>query len=578
MLVYGDRERVAQTSEVLAQVGQQLDALRALPPGARTRSSDAAALAIACGIVVQALLDREHAACGCDELSAVACAGASLCLQAGRVFLGASAEPLVATLAELAACAPEVTLRLSEPEGYAFYALYPELYVEAARGLDLSDLEVQVLGIRSIGTSLSGFVAAACGASRLPFSLRPMGDPFAREVRIGPALAAALTEHAERTHYLIVDEGPGLSGSSFAAVASWLRARGVSTHRITFLPSHAGEPGGHGHAAVRALYRDTPRRCVEFEQVFPQPTLAGWFADVTGPADAKVQDLSAGRWRALHYPEASPLPPSDVTGERRKYLVRTRERGWLVKFVGPGPTTPAILARARVLSEHRLTPALVAARHGLSLSHWREDATPLPRARYDRAAFVAHVARYLGFLARHFPQRSPDTGALPPALFALLQHNAALLLGAERTAPLARYEAQLTSLTATHRAIAGDGKLDACEWLVLPDGSWLKCDAEAHHAGHDCIGAQDPAWDVAGASIELGLTADEREHVLRSLRDMAGVRLDVTKLVFYELAYAAFRAGRAHYALQPLAGWADEDAARLAAEKARYADAIAARL
>ena len=576
MLVYGDRERVAQTSEVLAQLSKQLAAVRGDIGDVSARESGLAALAIACGILVQALIDGEQAAHEEDELSEVACAGASLCLAAGRACVHGELAPVAAALSTLAACASETTLRLREPEGYAFYALYPELYVTAARTLDLPAHAVQVIGIRSIGTSLAGFVAAACGATRLPFSLRPVGDPFAREVRVGPALEAALLEDAAHAHYVIVDEGPGLSGSSFVAVASWLLAHGVAQDRITLLPSHAGEPGGHGTDAARARYHALKRSVVAFEQVFTPASLAHWFGE--SEQAPEVLDLSAGRWRALQYPDPAAYPPSDLTGERRKYLVRAGADEWLMKYVGLGPMSEAIVARARVLSAQRLTPALLGARHGFARSTFHREATPLPRAQLDRAAFVDHLARYLGFLARHFGNSPLEAGAAPAQLLTLLKHNAALLLGAERTAALARFDAQLARLTARHHPIAIDGKLDACEWLVLPDGSFRKCDAEAHHAAHDCIGCQDPAWDVAGASIELGLTEPERELVLARLRDDADVRIDAAQLTFYEIAYAAFRAGRAHYAMQPLAGWADDDAARLSAEKARYSAEIARRI
>jgi hypothetical protein len=130
------------------------------------------------------------------------------------------------------------------PEGFAFYALFPEQYCAAAsawvsaRGAGLSGA-VLVVGIRSIGTALSAVVAAtlrARGFRAERLTVRPTGPPFTRRVE------APAPELNGLRHALIVDEGPGLSGSSMVAVAEWLTSAGVSD--IAFLPGHEEEPGG----------------------------------------------------------------------------------------------------------------------------------------------------------------------------------------------------------------------------------------------------------------------------------------------------------------------------------------------
>jgi len=573
MIVYGDRERREPTSALLERLSMRLTEV-ARAHGA-TGEGLRAELAIESGVLAQGLLDLQHARDEQDEQTALTDACAALCLASARAFLGAALAPVGDALQRLRACAPEETLKLRDPEGYAFYALYPDLYVAAARSLASED--VQVIGIRSIGTSLAAFVAAAAGSTRLPFSLRPVGHPFARTVRVGERLARTLLERTETTRYLVVDEGPGLSGSSFVAITEWLLAHGVDAARITLFPSHAGEPGAQAGEEVKTRYRTTARRHVPFEEVFPPPVLGAWFEDAVGASDT-VRDLSGGRWRALQYGAADPLPPSHVRDERRKYLLERDQQRWLMKFVGLGESGRRIATRARVLGEAGLTPAIRAARHGFLLMAWERDATPLPLASYDRAAFVDHLGRYLAFVATRFGTAPPESGARPEALLALLEYNAAQLLGDEPTRSLARFDASLAQLGARHRPTATDNKLDAHEWLVRADGTFVKCDAEGHHAAHDCIGCQDPAWDVAGACIEHALTADEQASVLRRLQDDAALRIDADALTFYQLAYAAFRAGSAHYAELALAGWAEDDAMRFRAEKARYTAIIRARL
>jgi len=592
VIVYGDRERTLPAARALAELSATLEQAHeaAIPLERRARS---AALVIDVGALVQALQDREFEARGEDELSELTRAGSAACLAAGRAFvalhraLPVDFDELARALEALRGLLPDVALRLRDPEGYAFYGLYPELYVEAASGLRdragdaPSSSLVQVVGIRSIGSSLASLVAAALGTPLPVVTVRPVGHPFARELRVGRELEQTLLCDLRERTYAIVDEGPGLSGSSFDAVAEYLCTRGVQREQVVLFPSHEGEPGGHASEAARLRYRGTRRLVQSYERYFDGSSdarsPARWFVDLTGAASEPVADLSAGRWRSLLYPEAALYPASYARDERRKYLVTSARGSWLLKYSGLGGSAASLAERARQLSEAGFIPELLAVRHGFSLSRFLRDARPLARTALPRELLVAHVARYLAFLATRFPAASAH-GASPTQLLALSKQNASELWGSERAAALTRHDEELARLHASQRPTAGDSKLDVCEWLLGADGRLLKCDAEEHHAGHDCIGCQDPAWDVAGATIELGLDGAEREQVCAALFDAARLRLSDVKLRFYELAYAAFRAGRADFGERSLRGWADDDAARLARERARYAHEVELRL
>ena len=65
--------------------------------------------------------------------------------------------------------------------------------------------------------------------------------------------------------FAVVDEGPGLSGSSFGAVADWLETHGVDRGRIRFYPGHGGEPGAQAAPAHRERWRAADRHVVEFD-------------------------------------------------------------------------------------------------------------------------------------------------------------------------------------------------------------------------------------------------------------------------------------------------------------------------
>ena len=196
--------------------------------------------------------------------------------------------------------APHMRLTLKVPEGYAFYALYPEQYGAAAQqwarehaGDTIST--VRVIGIRSIGASLAAMVRASlesAGFNATWQTVRPTGHPFERHTNLGNI------EIAPDEWALIVDEGPGQSGSSMASVAQGLVALGLPRNRIAFLPGHGGDPGGSGGETVRQWWADTPR--------YVTPT-----ADLRWNRLALPDVLAAQTPRLLReYAENSPQPPA----------------------------------------------------------------------------------------------------------------------------------------------------------------------------------------------------------------------------------------------------------------------------
>src|SRR5690242_4871694 len=126
-------------------------------------------------------------------------------------------------------------IEISVPEGFAYYALDPELYRRAARRFvsEARPERVAVIGIRSIGATLGAIVCDEIQRSRL-WTVRPRGHPFDRQIRADYDLARAWMTWGG--HFAIVDEGPGISGLSFASVAEFLSTLGVPDDRIVFFP------------------------------------------------------------------------------------------------------------------------------------------------------------------------------------------------------------------------------------------------------------------------------------------------------------------------------------------------------
>src|SRR5258706_6128463 len=105
-------------------------------------------------------------------------------------------------------------VQVSPPEGFSYYALHPLDLVDLVHSAVVRRSPSCVIGIRSIGTTLSAIVAAALqdpgDESVERMTVRPTGDYFGRDMRFSPAEIAFLSRHLQRNAtFYVVDEGPG---------------------------------------------------------------------------------------------------------------------------------------------------------------------------------------------------------------------------------------------------------------------------------------------------------------------------------------------------------------------------------
>jgi hypothetical protein len=536
VLVYGDPARTVASDCLLAEIRA---ALAAPPEPDRLTSA-----LIAAGELAQGVADAEFEARGFDDLTPAQAATMALATCVARRLLGQRSEaPSFPPLP------PEV--RCKTPEGYAFYAVYPQAYAAAARAQHW-DAPPLAIGLRSIGTSLASAVAAATGGTAI--SLRPGGHPFRREVRVSQRLRDRIARHLGP--FAIVDEGPGLSGSSFGACADLLESLGVPVDGIVLMPSHAGEPGPQASASHLERWRRATRLVGDFERWVAGEPIAGSFADLTGPVRA-IEDLSAGRWRGDR--PRRDWPPAVIAQERRKYRITTPRGVFVARFAGLGRIGEGKFARGRRLHAAGFTPEPLGLRAGFLLERWTPGA-PLDLAR-DRMAFLAHLARYLRFRATRFPAPQ-GAGAAPGELCEMARVNASGLCG---PAHGAQAQARVRSLARLPlRPAYVDARLHAWEWLRTPDG-FIKTDAIDHAEAHDLIGCQDIAWDVAGAAVEFDLSPAE----VAALGQAAGATPAAVDA--FRVAYAAFQGGLWAMAADAAA---DDERPHLTAQRDRYAAAL----
>jgi hypothetical protein len=514
MLIYGDRTRTADPRRRLAEIE------RLLAPADPSRDACTHAL-IASGELAQGLADAEVEQLGCDDVTPMQTAAMALSVAiAGRAYASAGAGPCTEAVAALAAMPLPARIRCKQGEGFAFYAVYPDCYAAAAAAHPWGAPPL-VIGLRSIGTGLAAAVAAVSGGRAI--SLRPRGHPFRREIRASERLRTELAAH--RGPFAIVDEGPGLSGSSFGSVADLLEELGVAPDRIAFMPSHAGPPGPEASARHRERWERARRLVRTFDDLLAADPLEHWFEPDIGPALA--EDISAGAWRQEL---AQPWPPAAPAFERRKLRLRDGEGAHVARFAGLGRAGEDKLARARALYEAGYGPQPIALRRGFLLERW-VTGTPLDPER-DRDALLDHLGHYLRFRARNFPAAAEE-GAGPDLLRQMAIANAAELCGSEAAARIAE---RLERLGSAASPVHVDGRLHIWEWRRI-GGGFCKLDGIDHSCGHDLVGAQDIAWDVAGASVELALTEKETADLAR----MVGA--DALRVDALAICYAAFQGG-----------------------------------
>lgn len=557
MIVYRDASREEPTRAKL----RRLDSLAA--------DGDAAAFLIELGELEQGVVDALHphreglrpAAVRLRD-AARAAGAAFLAARRGRAP-GPHLDRAAESLAVLARGPLPRRIRVMPPEGYVHYALRPIGYSDAARAYRAEVGHARasravVLGVRSIGTSLSAVVAAELGSTRT-LTVRPRGETGARRVAADGAFTARLTRWAARgADVLVVDEGPGATGETLQAVAGWLRTIGVPEERVALFPSHVWGMPLAPEARRRWFYRSwkhTP------PQADDRPVRLADRHGLTRP-----ENLSAGRWRSC-VPGALGAPAC-AHHERVKYRARDAGgRRYLIRYAGLGHWGRLAVSRAEALAAIGAGPPVAGSGDGFMLLHWL-DGRPVRRDAAATVDFIDSVGRYVCARARRFRTgRAVD----PVPIVEMLLANGGEVFG--RNAPgLAAAALRLERLP-RREAVVPDARLQPHEWLRTADG-YRKVDAVDHGAGLRLPGPTDPAWDVAAAAVELSLDSPAAERLAHRYAAAAGEppAALAAAATAYRPACAAYGLGEASLSAREAPN--DRDRRRLEAEAAFYRGAL----
>ena len=439
---------------------------------------------------------------------------------ADTLFIGESAAPINSdfqtpafqSLLNAARALPVFEqLSLSTPEGFAYYALHPLAYADVMRQIPACD-RLLVVGIRSIGTTLSAVAAAAartCGFAAERITVRPQGHPYNRTLDFTPEQIAVVSGAVScDASFAVVDEGPGLSGSSFLAVAEALERAGAPTEKITLVSSHA--PNVEALCAENAARRWRRLRCIP---------VAG---EARRPAEA-VEFIGGGQWRSRVFAEECEWPAAWTNLERLKYLSSTEQgERQFFKFAGLGHYGDAVLERERKVA---------AAGFGLMpreesdgfISYPLIEGQPLFPSDLS-AEVLTKIAAYCAFRMQAFSVELSDLNALQE----MADHN------------LQEIGLDLAVDLRLERPVIADGRMQPHEWLLSREGKLLKADSGSHGDDHFFPGPTDIAWDLAGAIVEWQMNEDQTAEFLnryhRASGDDASARIDG-----FIKAYAVFR-------------------------------------
>ncbi len=421
-------------------------------------------------------------------------------------------------------------ISISPPEGFSYYALHPSDYARVVDRIASQSGTFAVIGIRSIGTTLSAVTTAALnhnGQRAERITVRPTGHPYARSVQFAVEQERWIVEQLSRSaDFLVVDEGPGRSGSTFLSVAEALTRSGVPQDRITTIGSREFE-------SESLCAQDAAKRwqCVRF--LSTAPSVSSRFKN--------YPYLGGGDWRMHSFDHEEDWPESWTQMERLKFL--SPDRRQFFKFEGMGPLGSEVRERAFILAEGRFSPSVSDAGDGF-LSYQTIEGRNL-RKQDVSSSVLERIARYCSFRVSNFTYSAPFNSELEN----MLEFNIQQEFGRElKFNP---------GLLGSSNPVLVDGRMQPFEWIASNQSELLKTDAISHGDNHFFPGPCDIAWDVAGAIVEWDLSFEAAEFLVRRFKQLSGIEV-AQRLDAYRLAYCVFRLGFCKMAASTVLGSQEE--------------------
>ncbi|HEY6968644.1 MAG TPA: hypothetical protein VJA94_05550 [Candidatus Angelobacter sp.] len=432
-------------------------------------------------------------------------------------------------------------LTLAVPEGFAYYALHPLAFAGVLDRISPLPQQALIIGIRSIGATLSAVSAAALrvrGLHAERTTIRPKGHPYNRSADLSPQQGALVKSYAAaNANFLIVDEGPGLSGSSFLSVAEALTTVGVPAEKITLICSH--EPQIEHLCAENAARRWRQFRSLAVCDDMRRPDLAQVWA-------------GSGEWRKYLLREERSWPASWLTFERPKYLSEGAQARFF-KFLGFGHYGSEVAQREIKIAAAGFGPVPAIEDAGFG-SYDFIGGRPMCAADLSESA-LARLAAYCALRAQSCALDAVDLAPLQQ----MAEHD------------LQELRFNLPVKLSLEKPVICDGRMQPHEWILTSSGQMLKVDSGLHGDDHFFPGPTDIAWDLAGAIVEWQMSPHQATAFIDMYRrgsgDDPGARIHD-----YVVAYTVFRCAYCLMAANAMQGTREQP--RLESAAADYGDRL----
>lgn len=439
---------------------------------------------------------------------------------AAEMFVHGSSRGLNTAEEALSKLEVPTALSISVLEGFAYYALHPKKFLDVLRNQTF-ERGAAVVGIRSIGAPLSAVVAASLGGAER-ITVRPNGHPYDRAMEPDSRFQKFIERH--RNHeFIVVDEGPGLSGSSFLAVAETLERNGIPARQITMIGSRNPDPSQLKSAKAAERWPRFRFIATDEEPVVP---------------DGIGESIGGGYWRRIFLEDFENQPASWTQLEMSKYL--SVDRRVFYKFEGFGHFGEEIGERSRMLERFGFGPKYLGNEDGFG--KYEVIHGSLLSATDLSAEVLQTLARYCAMRGREMSAVSREQSRLPE----MLAWNWKCEFGEEL--PKQSLEVE--------RLVTADARMQPHEWISA-DGRLMKLDGASHGDDHFFPGPCDIAWDLAGVIVEWNMDRRAAEFFQDAYIRESGDNVR-RRLKPYLLAYATFRMGWSKMAAHASVGEFDE--------------------
>ncbi|MDE2229561.1 MAG: HAD hydrolase family protein [Alphaproteobacteria bacterium] len=381
---------------------------------------------------------------------------------------------------------------------------------------------VVVVGLRTAGVyfaSLMGARLAARGFHRVAtLTVRPTKGLSAEETQRLRKFAAA------GYHAALIDDPP-FSGDTIGIAVQALRRAGFGADARTVLfPVHPLRRDWRDHKEAAAFAGET------IVTLMPEDWHKARMLDAeSGIAARLVEYFGARGYRSAtviaHHAAAAFNAELDYrSGDCRRHRLkrvyavrletaagRSETRYVFAKSVGWG-----WLGYAAFLAADRLAgrvPPLLGLREGILYTEWMPQAAGTDRATAPRDTWVATAAGYVAERAERLAIAAPGAPDAQHEGLALLADTLSAAYGPGVAGLMTEPLRRRIAARLTPRPALIDGRMAADEWIAGPSGL-LKTDFEHHGIGKNEINLCDPAYDLADAALQLGLSADEERELI----------------------------------------------------------------